>query len=61
MKKRIVFALMMALAVCTQRAGAQTQTIKGVVVDKQSQATIPGANVIIVGGNPVNGTVTDMD
>ncbi len=61
MKKRIVFALMMALAVCTQRAGAQTQTIKGVVVDKQSQATIPGANIIIVGSNPVNGAVTDMD
>jgi len=39
----------------------QTQTIKGVVTDKQSQATIPGANIIILGSDPLKGTTTDMD
>ena len=58
MKKRIAFALMMALAISTQRASAQTQTKKGVVVDKQSQATIPGVNIIIAGSDPVETLVS---
>ncbi|MFN3939557.1 MAG: carboxypeptidase-like regulatory domain-containing protein, partial [Chitinophagales bacterium] len=43
--------------------GAQsiTQTIKGKVIDNQSNETLPGANVIVVGSNPVIGTSTDAN
>lgn len=43
------------------KAQSQSQTIRGTVIDKQSQSTIPGANVIIIGTDPIKGTVTDMD
>lgn len=36
-----------------------TQTIKGQVIDKISQSTIPGANIILVGTNPLIGTTSD--
>lgn len=36
-----------------------TQNIKGQVLDKQSQQPLPGANVIVIGSNPVIGTATD--
>ncbi len=38
-----------------------TQTIRGVVTDKQSEIPIPGANIIIEGTSPILGTVTDVD
>lgn len=38
-----------------------TSTIKGTVVDKQSGFSIPGANIILVGSDPVMGTSTDMN
>jgi hypothetical protein len=38
-----------------------TQTIKGVVTDLDSQVPLPGATVMIVGTDPVIGTVTDVD
>src|SRR3989304_2227264 len=37
------------------------QTVKGTVTDKESQITLPGANVLILGTNPLLGTVTDME
>jgi hypothetical protein len=36
------------------------QTIKGTVVDKSSQTPLPGANVILLNSEPLNGTVTDL-
>ncbi len=38
-----------------------TSTIKGEVSDKQSQFTIPGANIILMGSDPIIGTTTDMN
>ncbi|MFC2138377.1 carboxypeptidase-like regulatory domain-containing protein [Bacteroidota bacterium] len=38
-----------------------TQTIKGKIVDKESQIALPGANVIILGNSPILGSVTDTD
>lgn len=38
-----------------------TQTIKGKVFDAQSQETLPGANIIIAGSNPLIGTSTDVN
>jgi hypothetical protein len=42
-------------------ANAPGQTIRGTVIDKQSQSTLPGANVMILNSNPAIGTSTDMD
>jgi len=38
-----------------------TQTIRGVVIDKQSQTPIPGANVTLPGTNPLKGSVSDTE
>ncbi|MGE0078406.1 MAG: carboxypeptidase-like regulatory domain-containing protein [Bacteroidales bacterium] len=38
-----------------------TQVIRGNVVDVETQATLPGATVVILGTDPALGTSTDMD
>jgi hypothetical protein len=42
-----------------QKPSSQTQTIRGVVFDKQSQTQLPGANITLVGSNPLKGSVSD--
>ena len=44
-----------------QMAQQQTQVIRGTITDKQSLITLPGANVIIAGSNPVKGASTGAD
>jgi len=39
----------------------QTQTIRGRVIDQDSKAPLIGANVIILGSDPIIGTSTDID
>ncbi len=56
--KHILLAAFIAI---TGFASAQNQTIKGTVTDKESKETIPGANIIILGSNPLKGTTTDMN
>ena len=41
--------------------GQLTQTIRGRVVDEQTQAPLPGATVVIIGSEPKKGTATGMD
>lgn len=38
-----------------------TQTVRGVVIDKSSQATLPGATLVLVDSNPLVGVNTDGD
>jgi hypothetical protein len=40
---------------------AQTQVVKGTVKDADTQMTLPGATVLLVGSDPVVGATTDMD
>jgi CarboxypepD_reg-like domain len=40
---------------------AQTQTVRGQILDKQAQSPLPGASVVIVGTDPIIGTTTDTD
>lgn len=61
MKKSILPSLILYLLYGSLWAQNPTQTIKGVIVDKQSQSSIPGVNVVILNTNPVKGTVTDVD
>ena len=43
------------------KAQNPSQTIKGTVIDKQAQSTLPGVNVIVLGSNPIKGTTTDVE
>lgn len=45
----------------TLSAQQLTQTIRGTVVDKISQTTLPGASVVLVNSNPLIGATTDPD
>jgi hypothetical protein len=38
-----------------------TQTIRGTVIDKVSQTTLPGASVVLINSNQLIGTTTDLD
>lgn len=40
---------------------AQTQTIRGTVIDADSQFPLPGVSVVVLGIQPTLGAVTDMD
>ncbi len=42
-------------------ATAQTQVVKGTIKDADTQMTLPGATVRLVGSEPVMGATTDMD
>ena len=39
----------------------QTQTIRGQIIDQDSKTSLIGANIIILGSNPVKGTSSDVD
>ncbi len=60
MKKQFLVGFLLFASVMLQ---AQTlhQTIKGRVIDKSSQISLPGATVIVEGTDPLRGTTTDMD
>jgi hypothetical protein len=53
-----VFLLLAAPALFSQQI---TQNIKGQVMDDQSKVPLIGVTVVIVGSNPLKGTVTDTD
>ncbi len=60
MKKRIVFSL--ALFCCTMIWGQNfTQTVRGRVIDTDTQLPIMGASIIVVDSDPLKGSVTDAD
>lgn len=60
MKKRIVFLL--ALLCCTMIWGQNyTQTVRGTVIDTDTQLPIIGASIIVVDSDPLMGSVTDAD
>ncbi len=44
-----------------QETSNLSQTIRGRVVDKETQTALPGANVFILNTDPLKGAMTDMD
>lgn len=42
-------------------AQTNTQIIRGVVMDKQAQFNLPGANIVIINSNPLKGALTDAN
>jgi hypothetical protein len=68
MKRKIVYKAGMLLLALTFILAPQalmgqgfTQTIKGRVIDNQTQMPLPGANVVIMYTEPQIGTITDSE
>lgn len=60
--KKTLFTLAITLSIALAvRAQSLTQTVRGTVVDKISQFSLPGASVVVLNSNPLIGTTTDPD
>ncbi len=61
--KRYLFSFVLLIISCTytsaQTKPKLTQTIRGVVIDKETQVPIPGVNIVVVNSDPQKGTVTN--
>ena len=55
----ILFQLIGVAAFSQEDARNYYQTIRGVVVDKQTQTPLPGANIVLLGSDPQKGTVSN--
>lgn len=56
------FAFLLILLIGFNSLNAQnTQTIKGIIIDKQSQFNLPGANVVVLNSDPIKGASTDAN
>ncbi len=56
----LILMLSFSIAQNTKAQGF-TQTIKGRIIDNQTQIPLPGANVVVMNTDPQIGAVTDMD
>jgi len=62
MKKYAILLVSLFILIPTlSEAQNLTQTIRGQVVDKQSQITLPGASIVISNSNPIIGVTADTD
>jgi len=61
LKKIKILFLLSVLSTTCGFSQKLTQTIRGTIVDKQSQMTIPGINIILIDSDPLIGTTTDID
>ncbi len=61
MSRKVIISI--AFFLCSNVIFAQqlTQIIRGNVVDKISNTSLPGANIIILNSDPILGTASDMD
>lgn len=57
----LILILLVVLIGTSLQAQTLTQTVRGTVTDKISEAPLPGAAVVVVGSNPLIGTTTDID
>jgi hypothetical protein len=60
MKKTIIYLFLsiVSFSICAQN---YTQTVKGKIQDTDTQATLPGAHIVLIGSNPIIGTSSDID
>src|SRR5688572_2458009 len=61
MKKIIQSLVLMLVSVMTAFSQNSTQTIRGTVMDKLSQTALPGANVVVIGSDPLKGSTSDAE
>jgi len=53
--------LLLLMISCSVMAQNLTQTIKGRVIDELTKVSLPGANVVIMGSDPIMGSASDLD
>ena len=61
MKKRITILLGVAVALLSLNAHAQTQTVKGRILDAQAEYPLFGATIGLIGSDPFLGSIADME
>ncbi len=61
MKKLSIIVLLTILTVTTYSQDKLTQTIRGNVVDKESQMPLLGATIVLLNFDPIVGTITNKD
>src|SRR5688572_22375186 len=61
MNVRIILVLLLALQSSFAFSQQISQTVRGHIVDQDSQAPLVGATVVVVGSNPLIGSVADTD
>lgn len=59
--KKIILLFSFLAAIFELLAQSPSQTIKGTVIDKQSQSPIPGVLITILSSDPIKKTLTDLD
>lgn len=59
--KHFISSLLILLYISNVQAQQTTQTIRGIIVDKQSQLPLVGAKISIVNSDPIKGAVTDAN
>ncbi|MBL7930251.1 MAG: TonB-dependent receptor, partial [Bacteroidia bacterium] len=58
--KKIILSLIVCFATMAFSQNS-TQTIRGTVMDKLSQTALPGANITVLGTDPIKGAASDAD
>lgn len=61
MSKTNLFVLVLFFLCSTASAQQLTQTIKGTVIDRDTQEALMGASILVVDSDPLMGTITDLD
>ncbi|WP_084373203.1 TonB-dependent receptor [Reichenbachiella faecimaris] len=61
MNKKLIVAVGLLVALLSLKAKAQTQTVKGQILDAQAEYPLFGATVGLIGSDPYHGTVADAD
>ncbi|HBF89309.1 MAG TPA: TonB-dependent receptor [Bacteroidales bacterium] len=61
LKKTLTITLLLTASLSIAFAQDIMQNIRGTVIDKYSQIPIPGASVVLLESNPVNGTISDIN
>lgn len=60
-KKIVIWSFMMVWTIGQLMAQSPVQTIRGRVLDRDSEISLPGVHVVILNSEPPIGTITDMD
>ncbi|MBT3208710.1 MAG: TonB-dependent receptor [Bacteroidetes bacterium] len=61
MKKLLIFISLLQISIVLFSQSDYTQTIRGSIVDKQSQTPLIGATIVLSNSDPIVGTTTDID
>ena len=58
---KTTFTILFAFLTLAIAAQEYTQTVKGTVIDMDTRVTLPGANILLFGSDPLVGASTDID